>query len=175
MPAGLEILNLHAQGGMAEVYRARAVDETGKSWHYAVKRMLPELLKEPEMMRMFLEEQRIAACLIHPNVVRVYDVAQADTSDTFIVMEFLEGRDLSEVIEAASLKEKPLPVWFCIHVAREVLKALHYATTIAKDKSGKALGLIHRDISPHNIFVCRDGQVKLTDFGVAKVAQSSVL
>src|SRR6516164_10738274 len=103
--AGLEILNLHAQGGMAEVYRARAVDEGGRIWYYAVKRMLPELLKEPEMMRMFLEEQRVAACLLHENIVRVYDVASAgdgpDSTDTFIVMEFLEGRDLSEVIEAA--------------------------------------------------------------------------
>src|SRR4051812_47415313 len=125
--AGLEILNLHAQGGMAEVYRARAVDEQNRIWYYAVKRMLPELLKEPEMMRMFIEEQRVAACLVHENIVRVYDVAQADTADTFIVMEFLEGRDLSEVIDAAAAKKRTLPVWFCIQVAREVLKALHYA------------------------------------------------
>ncbi len=177
MTAGLEILNLHAQGGMAEVYRARARDESGRSWYYAVKRMLPELLTDPEMMRMFIEEQRIAACLEHDNIVRVYDVAQAEgagAQETFIVMEFLEGRDLSEVIEAASLKEQTLPVWFCIHVAREVLKALHYAATEARDKSGRVLGLIHRDISPHNIFICKDGQVKLTDFGVAKVETAEV-
>jgi serine/threonine protein kinase len=179
MVAGLEILNLHAQGGMAEVYRARATDVTGQVWYYAVKRILPELLKDPEMMRMFVEEQRIAACLVHDNIVRVYDVAHARTgdasgADTFIVMEFLEGKDLAEIIDEAKAQGRTLPVWLVLHMAREVLKALHYASTEARDKSGRALGLIHRDISPHNIFICTDGQVKLTDFGVARVENTDV-
>lgn len=184
MIAGLEILNLHAQGGMAEVYRARAPDQHGRTWYYAVKRILPELLKDPDIMRMFIEEQRIAACLVHENIVRVYDVARqagpgsgqgsGRESDTYIVMEFLEGKDLQEVIEAAGDQGRQLPVWFALHVAREVLSALHYATVEARDKSGRALGLIHRDISPHNIFICADGQVKLTDFGVARVETAEV-
>lgn len=171
--SGLEILNLHAQGGMAEVYRARATDERGRVWHYAVKRILPELIEDPEMLRMFIEEQRVAACLVHENIVRVYDVAHAE-KEHFIVMEFLEGKDLHAAIEAANARKRTLPVWLAIHVAREVCKALHHATTEAKDKSGRVLGLIHRDISPHNIFLCRDGQVKLTDFGVARVETAEV-
>lgn len=175
MPAGLEILNLHAQGGMAEVYRARATDANGRVWHYAVKRILPELIEDAETRRMFIEEQRVAACLVHDSIVRVYDVAAAEqAADFYIVMEFLEGKDLAEVIEAASLEGRTLPVWFAIHIAREVCRALHHATTEAKDKSGRILGLIHRDISPHNIFVCVDGQVKLTDFGVARVETAEV-
>src|SRR5690349_11271765 len=122
---------------MAEVYRARATDQSGKTWFYAVKRILPELLKDAEMLRMFIEEQRIAACLVHDNIVRVYDVAQSEDAqrECFIVMEFLEGKDLAECIEAAEARKRPLPVWFAIHVARQVLKALHHAFNEARDKS----------------------------------------
>lgn len=174
MIAGLEILNLHAQGGMAEVYRARGRGADGSEYFYAVKRILPEYTRDPEIKKMFIEESRVAACLVHPSVVRVYDLAVGDNEELFIVMEFLEGKDLSEAIEEAEKQKKPLPIWFAIQIAREVLKALHHVTTEATDKNGRVLGLIHRDISPHNIFVCFDGQVKLTDFGVAKVQESNI-
>jgi serine/threonine protein kinase len=171
--AGLEILNLHAQGGMAEVYRARGRGADGTEYLYAVKRILPEYTRDPEIKKMFIEESRVAACLVHPSVVRVYDLATAE-NELYIVMEFLEGKDLSEAIEKCDEKKQPLPIWFAIQVCRDVLRALHYVTTEATDKNGRILGLIHRDISPHNIFVCFDGQVKLTDFGVAKVQESNV-
>ncbi len=174
MIAGLEILNLHAQGGMAEVYRARGKGADGTEYHYAVKRILPEYTRDPEIKRMFIEESRVAACLVHPSVVRVYDLATAENDELFIVMEFLEGKDLSEAIEDAEKQKKQLPIWFAIQIARDVLKALAYVTAEATDKTGRVLGLIHRDISPHNIFVCFDGQVKLTDFGVAKVQESNI-
>ncbi len=174
MLAGLDILNLHAQGGMAEVYRARGRGSDGSEYFYAVKRILPEYTRDPEIKRMFIEESRIASLLIHPNVVRVYELATNDDEDLYIVMEFLEGKDLSEAIDEGQKKNKSLPVWFAIQIAREVCLALDYVTTKATDKNGKALGLIHRDVSPHNIFLCYDGQVKLTDFGVAKVQESSV-
>ncbi len=174
MIAGLEILNLHAQGGMAEVYRARGRAADGTDYIYAVKRMLPEYMHDPVVRKMFIEESRIAACLVHPNVVRVYDLAYGDNDEVFIVMEFLEGKDLSEAIEQSTTAKKPLPIWFALHVAREVCRALHYVTTEATDKHGRVLGLIHRDVSPHNIFLCFNGLVKLTDFGVAKVLESDV-
>ncbi len=174
MIAGLEILNLHAQGGMAEVYRARGRGADGTEYLYAVKRILPEYTRDPEIKKMFIEESRVAACLVHPSVVRVYDLATGDNEELFIVMEFLEGKDLSEAIEESEKLKKPLPIWFAIQIARDVLKALHHVTTEATDKNGRVLGLIHRDISPHNIFVCFDGQVKLTDFGVAKVQESNI-
>jgi serine/threonine-protein kinase len=174
MIAGLEILNLHAQGGMAEVYRARGKGSDGRTWHYAVKRILPELTENKDLRQMFVEEARVASLLVHPNIVRVYDLARSENDDFFIVMEFLEGRDLAEAIDRSIDLGRNIPVWMAIHIAREVLAALTYATTQATDREGRPLALIHRDISPHNIFVCFDGQVKLTDFGVAKVAQSSV-
>ncbi len=159
---------------MAEVYRARGKGADGTEYHYAVKRILPEYTRDPEIKRMFIEESRVAACLVHPSVVRVYDLATAENDELFIVMEFLEGKDLSEAIEDAEKQKKPLPIWFAIQIARDVLKALAYVTTEATDKSGRVLGLIHRDISPHKIFVCFGGQVKLTDFGVAKVQESNI-
>ena len=159
---------------MAEVYRARGKGADGTEYLYAVKRILPEYTRDPEIKRMFIEESRVAACLVHPSVVRVYDLATTDKDDLYIVMEFLEGKDLSEAIEEAEKLGKPLPIWFAIQIARDVLRALHHVTTEATDKNGRVLGLIHRDISPHNIFVCFDGQVKLTDFGVAKVAESNI-
>jgi serine/threonine-protein kinase len=175
MIPGLEILNLHAQGGMAEVYRARGKGADGRTWLYAVKRILPELTGDPLLRRMFAEEARIASMLVHPNVVRVYDLVRGENDDYYIVMEFLQGRDVAEAIDVANRDGRSLPIWLCIHAAREVCKALVYATPQALDREGKKLALIHRDISPHNIFVCIDGQVKLTDFGVAKVAQSNVV
>ncbi len=158
---------------MAEVYRARGKGADGTEYFYAVKRILPEFVRDPEIKRMFIEESRVAQCLIHPNVVRVYDLATSENEELFIVMEFLEGKDLSEAIEEAEKRKKPLPIWFSIQVAKEVLRSLHYVTTEATDRNGRPLGLIHRDISPHNIFLCFDGQVKLTDFGVAKVQESN--
>ena len=159
---------------MAEVYRARGRGADGTEYLYAVKRILPEYTRDPEIKRMFIEESRVAACLVHPSVVRVYDLATTETDDLYIIMEFLEGKDLSEAIEEAEKVSKPLPIWFAIQIAREVLRALQYVTNEATDRNGRVLGLIHRDISPHNIFVCFDGQVKLTDFGVAKVAESNI-
>ncbi len=159
---------------MAEVYRARGKGADGTDYFYAVKRILPEYTRDPEIKRMFIEESRIAACLVHPAVVRVYDLATAENNEIYIVMEFLEGKDLSEAIEKSEEKKQRLPIWFAIQVAMETLRALHYVTTQATDKNGRILGLIHRDISPHNIFICFDGQVKLTDFGVAKVQESEL-
>lgn len=159
---------------MAEVYRARGKGADGTEYLYAVKRILPEYTRDPEIKKMFIEESRVAACLVHPNVVRVYDLATSESEELFIVMEFLEGKDLSEAIEEAGNKKKMLPIWFALQIAKEVLRALHYVTLEAVDRNGRPLGLIHRDISPHNIFVCFDGQVKLTDFGVAKVQESNV-
>jgi eukaryotic-like serine/threonine-protein kinase len=175
--AGLEILHLHAQGGMAEVYRARGKGADGVDYEYAVKRILPEFTLDPNIRNMFVEESRVAAMLVHPNVVRVYDLAMdgvGDQADYFMVMEFLDGKDLSEGQTLTQRGKARMPVWFTLQVARDVLRALHYVSAEAVDVSGALLELVHRDISPHNIFVCHDGQVKLTDFGVAKVRQSRV-
>src|SRR5439155_3613728 len=138
MIAGLEILNLHAQGGMAEVYRARGKGADGQVWTYAVKRILPELTSNDELRQMFVEEARIASMLVHPNIVRVYDLANSEVDELYIDMEFLEGRDLAEIIDRAIDLGRPLPVWMALHVAREVLRSLVYATMEARDREGRS-------------------------------------
>ena len=168
----LEVLNLHAQGGMAEVYRARVANPDGTEKIYAVKKILPHFTKEQELVRMFIEEARVAACLNCEQIVQVFDLVMSDTGEYFIVMEFADGKDLADVIYFAGQRKKRLPISMAVQVARDTLKALHYAYN-ATDSEGRPLRLVHRDVSPHNIIITYDGRVKLTDFGIAKVQASA--
>ncbi|MCP4500196.1 MAG: protein kinase [Deltaproteobacteria bacterium] len=167
----LEILGLHATGGMAEVYRARVRRDDGFQRNYAVKKVLPQFTRDPELIQMFVEEARIAACLSFPNIVQVFDLCVSDDGEYFIVMEFADGKDLADLIHGAGLVAKRLSVPMAVHIAREILLALDYAHN-APGNDGRPLRLIHRDISPHNVIIGYEGQVKLTDFGIAKVQQS---
>jgi serine/threonine protein kinase len=167
----LEILELHATGGMAEVYRARVTGRDGFQKYYAVKKILAQFTRDPELVQMFVEEARVAACLSFPNIVQVFDLCVSDDGEYFIVMEFADGKDLADVIHVGSLQGKRLSVAMALHIAREILLALDYAHN-APGPDGRPLRLIHRDISPHNVIVQYDGTVKLTDFGIAKVQQS---
>ncbi|MBI1949143.1 MAG: serine/threonine protein kinase, partial [Deltaproteobacteria bacterium] len=168
----LEVLNLHAQGGMAEVYRARVANPDGTEKIYAVKKILPQFTKEQELVRMFIEEARVAACLNCEQIVQVFDLVMSDNGEYFIVMEFADGKDLADVIYFAGQRKKKLPLSMAVQVARDTLKALHYAYN-ATDSEGRQLKLVHRDVSPHNIIITYDGRVKLTDFGIAKVQASA--
>jgi serine/threonine protein kinase len=167
----LEILELHATGGMAEVYRARVAGKEGFERLYAVKKILPQFTRDQELIQMFIDEARVAACLNFPNIVQVFDLCVSDDGDYFIVMEFADGKDLADVIHAAGLVGKRLSTSMAVHIARETLLALDYAQT-APGPDGRPLRLIHRDISPHNVIIGYNGDVKLTDFGIAKVQQS---
>ncbi|MCC7070079.1 MAG: serine/threonine protein kinase [Deltaproteobacteria bacterium] len=168
----LEVLNLHAQGGMAEVYRARVANPDGTEKIYAVKKILPQFTKEAELVRMFIEEARVAACLNCEQIVQVFDLVMSDNGEYFIVMEFADGKDVADVIYFAGQRKKRLPISMAVQVARDTLKALHYAYN-ATDSEGRQLKLVHRDVSPHNIIVTYEGKVKLTDFGIAKVQASA--
>jgi serine/threonine protein kinase len=162
----LEVLDLVATGGMAEVYRARL---GGKM--LAIKRILPQFTKEKDLVQMFVDEAKVASTLRHPAVVRVFDLALTEGGDFYILMEFADGRDLSDVLYAAGLKNTRFTPAVATYAARQVLSALHYAHN-AVGKDGRPMGLIHRDISPHNVMAGYDGWVKLTDFGIAKVQHS---
>jgi tRNA A-37 threonylcarbamoyl transferase component Bud32 len=168
----LEIVNLHASGGMAEVYRARVRDDDGVLHEYAVKKILPQFTRDADILRMFIEEARVAAFLHHECVVRVYDLCTSPSGEYYIVMEFADGKDFSDVIWEASQKRQVVPLGMTLLAAREVLRALD-AAWHASDERGQQLRLIHRDVSPHNVLVTWDGRIKLTDFGIAKVAASA--
>ncbi len=154
-----------AAGGMAEVWRGDAVFEDGARHPVAIKRVLPNLASQELYRSMFEDEARLGMALSHPNIVRVYDAR--DVGGTFLmIMELVDGTSLKDLLARAHQREAPMPVATALHIARELAEALDYAHT-ATDAEGKHLGVVHRDVSPHNLLLGRRGEVKLADFGLA--------
>jgi serine/threonine-protein kinase len=154
-----------AHGGMAAVYAVQRSSIGGFEKLLALKVMLPHLASDAHFVDMFLDEAKIASQIQHPNVVQVLDVGLHERRP-FILMEFLRGQSLSQLIQRAQKSAEPVSaaVWMAILAqASEGLHAAH--ETCGSD--GKPLGIVHRDVSPHNVFVGYDGQVKVVDFGVA--------
>jgi serine/threonine-protein kinase len=153
-----------AAGGMAEVWTAEAIFPEGEAHPVAIKRALPGT-QGPIFRTMFEDEARLGMRLRHPNIVSVYDAR--NIGGTFImVMELVEGDTLKGLAERGQVRGVPMPLPAALYIARGLAQALDYAHT-AKDEGGEPLGVIHRDVSPHNLLLGRDGAVKLTDFGLA--------
>jgi len=153
-----------AVGGMAEVWRAEAMFDDGGTHEVAIKRVLPQM-GEPLFRSMFEDEARLGMLLGHRNIVRVYDAR--DVGGTFImVMELVDGDSLKSILERAHQRGACMPVATALFIGRELARALAYVHT-ATDEQGKHLGIIHRDVSPHNLLLGKNGDVKLTDFGLA--------
>ena len=164
-----ELLRLIATGGMAEIYLARHNGGAGLSRTVVVKRMLPQLAVRPDFVRMFLDEARLAAKLNHPNIVQVFNLGEVDQS-YYIAMEFVDGPHLGALFALSLRQRAPLPIEQCVHVVARAADGLHYAHDVHDPATGAPLNLVHRDISPQNLLVSRDGDVKVTDFGVAKAS-----
>ena len=163
-----QILERLDAGGMAEVFKAVAVSLEGFEKSVAIKRVLPQLSANEGFIRMFLDEARLSLYLSHTNIVSVFDVVQ--TGDVyFIVMEYIEGANLKRVVEAARLRQGPLPVSIAVYIAVQVCQGLDYAHD-KTDPRGRDLNIVHRDVSPPNVLLSWTGEVKLTDFGLAKAA-----
>ena len=152
-------------GGMAEVWVGQNV-ETSNGARYAIKRILPQLAKDPRFVAMFCDEARICAALHHPNIVRVLDFGE-DHGELFMAMEYVEGTSCARLLRNVAAKGRQFPLAVALFIAREVLEALAYAHD-AKDEQGRPLGIVHRDVSPGNILVSASGDVKLTDFGIVR-------
>jgi serine/threonine-protein kinase len=161
-----ELLTMLGEGGMARVYLAVNRGPVGFNKLVVVKQVRPELAWDREFLTMFFDEARIAARLNHPNVVQTYEVLE-DTGQYLLAMEFLEGHTLSEVLRRVGRANMPLEehLW----VLTQVLAGLHYAHELC-DFDGTPLGVVHRDVSPSNVFITYNGEVKLLDFGIAKAA-----
>ena len=153
-------------GGMAEVFRARLPGPAGFSKTVVIKRILPRLSRDPLMVRMFVEEARIAAAADHDNIAKVYELGRTDDGQYFMVMEFIDGIDLELLLQQAAQRTLKMPTWFSLHVVAQVLEALSFVHGLV-DEQGQPRNVIHRDATPSNIFVSHLGQVKLSDFGVA--------
>jgi len=155
-------------GGMAEVFKGRARAIHGIEKTVAIKRILPHLARNRKFVAMFLDEARLAVYLNHANIVQVFDIARSN-GDYFIVMEFVEGANLRTLLEVARSTGRPFPLEKAIYIAAEVCRGLAYAHE-RSDFSGRPLKIVHRDVSPPNVLLSYEGEVKLVDFGLAKAA-----
>ncbi len=158
-------------GGMAEVFKANSTSLQGFEKLVAIKRILPKLAKNERFVRMFLDEAKLSLHLSHTNCVQVFDLGLADGT-YFIVMEFVDGVNLKHLIEEGVKRKQPIPVEFAAYIGLEICKGLAHAHE-KTDQEGRHLAIVHRDISPPNILISREGEVKITDFGLAK-AKSQV-
>jgi serine/threonine protein kinase len=158
-------------GGMAEVWKARSTSMEGFDKLVAIKRILPGLSQQKKFMSMFLDEARLALNLNHANVVQTFDIGVSDNT-YFIVMEWIDGTQLKSIYEAAIAQGYKIPKQQAAYIIAEVCKGLSHAHQ-RRDESGESLNIVHRDVSPPNVLISREGEVKLADFGLAK-AQSQV-
>ena len=159
-------------GGMAEVLLARLDGPAGFSKHVAIKRMRPELTLHREFIDLFLEEARTASLLSHTNVCQVNELS-TDGGDYFMVLEYLEGVAVSSALVKALTNPTALPIPFLVAIAQQACEGLNYAHEMA-DELGRPYNIIHRDISPPNLFVTVGGVVKVLDFGISKSRDSVV-
>ncbi len=157
-----------ASGGMATVHIGRLLGPVGFARTIAIKRLHPQYAKDPEFVSMFLDEARVAARIQHPNVCATLDVV-ATQGELFLVMEYLQGETLSRMIRAVRNRGEIIDPRIAVCVMAQTLHGLHAAHE-AKSERGEALNIVHRDISPQNVLVGRDGVTKVLDFGVAKAA-----
>jgi len=161
-----EIVGHLATGGMAELFLARARGGAGP--YVVLKRILPAQAKRSEFVSMFLDEARLSLHLQHANIVQVFDISKTPDNAYFLVMEFVDGCNLKSLIERQKQKNKRIDAAATIYIMMECCKALNYAHFLENPETNEPLGIVHRDISPPNILLSKRGEVKVTDFGLAK-------
>ncbi len=160
------ILGPVASGGMGSVQLALARDESGAAHPVALKTLHAHLADDAQMVAMFVDEARIASRLSHPNIVRVNDVEMLK-GDVVLVMDFIEGIPLSVLLKKLRERNAPLSIPLATRIVHDALLGLHAAHELRDDR-GAPLGVIHRDVSPHNVLLGVDGLARIADFGVAK-------
>jgi len=161
----LERINV---GGMAEVFKAKAFGVEGFERLIAVKRILPHIAEDEEFITMFIDEAKIAGQLQHANVAQIFDLGKVDDS-YFIAMEYVHGKDLRAIFDHLRKLDMTMPIPQLAYTLMQVCEGLDFAHN-RKDTSGRAMNLVHRDVSPQNILIGYEGEVKLVDFGIAKAA-----
>lgn len=161
------IVNRVAVGGMAEIYRA----ETGGGKMIAIKKILPQHTSNEKFIKMFFDEAKIMISLRHPNLVQLYDFGRVE-NDYFLALEWVEGKALSNLIHQQKKQRVPFPPGLVCYVMMEILCGLEYAHG-RKDAYNRQLGIVHRDISPPNVLVSVEGEVKVADFGIAKAESNA--
>jgi eukaryotic-like serine/threonine-protein kinase len=165
-----------AVGGTAEVYLARsATPDSGLPDKLVVKRLLPHFASDPEGRTMFEREARLHAAVTHDNVVTVFGAGVDSRGEPYLSMEYIDGVDGYRLLRRLRQEDELLPVGVAIYIAREVLRALESVHAARDPLSGGALGIVHRDVTPSNIYLSKDGKVKLGDFGIARSTTRTTL
>ena len=170
------LLERLGQGGMAEVFKAKSFGVEGFEKTLAIKRVLPELARSREFVATFVHEAKLAVRLSHANIVQVFDLGVAPGPDGlgsdapssyYMAMEFVNGFDLATVLSRCRKQQVTLPIDMCVFTTAEVAKGLDHAHR-RRDEQMRPLGIVHRDVSPQNVLLSLEGEVKVTDFGIAK-------
>ena len=161
-----QLLDRIAVGGMAELFRAKLTGAQGFEKLIAIKKILPNLLAEENLVTSFIDEAKLAALLHHENIIQIYDFGSM-ADQYFIAMEFLFGKDLRTITRTARKKGLALGMDNILYIISRICAGLDYSHNL-KNLQGKPLNIIHRDINPQNILITYEGQVKIIDFGIAK-------
>src|SRR5664280_1198561 len=163
-----QLLEKIGAGGMAEVFKARMKGEQGFEKIVAIKRIVPHMAKNAEFVTMFVDEAKLAAQLNHNHITHIYDLGKVDAWH-YIAMEYVEGKDLRTLLKLGKERGFPLPAELALFIAAKIANALDYAHR-RPAPDGSELNLVHRDVSPQNILISDEGDIKLCDFGIAKAA-----
>lgn len=166
-----ELQEVIATGGMAEVWKARMRGVEGFQKIVAIKRILPHLTENDEFVTMFIDEAKLAAQLQHPNIIHIYDLGKLERS-YYIAMEYIDGKDLRTILRSLEDKGGRMPLGLALFIGARLAAALDYAHR-KRDLQGQAMALVHRDVSPQNVLISYDGDIKLCDFGIAKAASKA--
>jgi serine/threonine-protein kinase len=161
-----QLISKIGEGGMAEIYKAAAPGLDNFTKVLVIKRILPAFSKNQSFIKMFIDEAKLSSILQHGNIIQIYELGEVN-GQYYIAMEYVNGRDLQRTMARANKIKKQFREELALYTVSEICKGLHYAHT-AKDSSGKPLKIIHRDVSPSNVIISFEGNVKIMDFGVAK-------
>jgi len=163
-----QLIQQVGSGGVARVMRARHIHPRYAETTFAIKILHKELSQDPKVLELFRHEAFVLSLLKHPNIVQTFEAGSQD-GELFIAMEYIDGRDLDNMLTRCRKAKSPVPLVVAMHIVAEALKGMTYAHELC-DADGKHLNLVHRDVNPANVFMSYDGRVKLGDFGVASIA-----
>ena len=161
------LLDKIATGGMAEIFMAQTVGPGGFEKIVALKRILPNLSSNQEFISMFIDEAKVTSQLTHGNIVQIYEFGEID-QNYYLSMEFVDGKNLRQILARAEEIKRILPLEHVVYIVNKICEGLDYAHRFRDKREREALQIVHRDISPQNILLSYEGEVKLIDFGIAK-------
>jgi len=168
----IDLVRVIAHGGMSVVYEGQLLGADGFAKTVAVKRLLKEWSDDPQFMQLCADEAKLVSDLVHENIVQILQLGRSSKGDYYVIMEYVQGLPLRHLLDHHLDHGKRIPVPLAVHIASRIARGLAYAHTF-RDRNGRSLDIVHRDVCPSNILITREGLSKLIDFGVAKAVSMS--